>query len=94
MKKLLILVASIIANIAIFAQSNDYYWYKEQKKQVEINYNYLYIASSTQSNYISLFNSLNYEIENFKEGEISQGSNDAPQYWKILKITNTQLNKV
>jgi len=81
-------------NITLSAQDTLYYYiYKGERKQVEINYNYLYIVSNSQLNYDSLFSKHNYEIENFKEGEFSSDIYKEPQYWKILKITNQLLNR-
>ncbi|MBI2722052.1 MAG: S8 family serine peptidase [Bacteroidetes bacterium] len=84
----------LFAFVSLTAQTNDYYWYKGQKIQLEINYNYLFVASKSNINYNTVFNKFNHQVESEKEGVTNSANESEPKYWKLLKIKNTQLNKL
>jgi len=57
---------ALIINGAIYCQ-NTYYYYKGQKRQLEINYNCFYVVSKPSVNHEQLFKKHSYEIEKIKE---------------------------
>ena len=81
---LLILLATLPSNI--FSQTDDYYFYKGKKINIEINNEMFYVLLSDTTNISDFLQNTGYNIETSKSG-VHRYKNQE-RYWRIVKVSN------